>query len=629
MGAELRREQRKKELEEKRARLKALRADKKATASAPIVSAPKEDLEEQKKQKELAQLKDASNVNDLLSALELPESKPAAPEPAPAPAVESAPKEKEISKAAPAPLTLQQRVAEFDLPPKIIPTYVKGTQTVSTQLDSDNEEEQDIPMMKLPESVPDTSQTKKVSENVKFKENKEEETQEELSSIEIQRILYSQELAEFLDDATRVTQRAMLVNNKFDILASYKGETGDDQERSGHKIALQNTLTDSRWTKNRAVTSMNWSPKFPELFLASYSENTSSVQESDGVVLVWTVDNLLEKPEFVFNCQSQVLTAQFPKFQPNIILGGTYSGQLVLWDTRAKSTPVQRSPLSSIGHTHPIYCLDVVGTQNAHNLVSVSTDGTLCAWTLSNLSQPIEQLHLETPPIDGRAAKYSSPAATCLSFEEGQVNQFYIGTEEGAIYHGARHGSTRGLTERFRRAPTNKHDLTRSSDATNIDFNFSGHYAPITGLDFHKVDGNVDLSPYFLTSSLDWSVKLWNKRLTDHPVKTFQFGSSCVYDTKWSRSHPGIFATGDGDGFLNLWNIGADVEVPFIQEKVSNHSINKLAWSNDSKKILVGDATGSVFLYDVGEISTPDKEEWNRVDEVINNLPKPQEDHKV
>ena len=51
-----------------------------------------------------------------------------------------------------------------------------------------------------------------------------------------------------------------------------------------------------------------------------------------------------------------------------------------------------------------------------------------------------EQIHLQTPPIDGRSAKYSSPAATCLAFEEGQVNQFYIGTEEGAVYHGARHG---------------------------------------------------------------------------------------------------------------------------------------------------------------------------------------------
>lgn len=28
---------------------------------------------------------------------------------------------------------------------------------------------------------------------------------------------------------------------------------------------------------------------------------------------------------------------------------GTYSGQLVLWDTRAKSLPVQRTPLSANG----------------------------------------------------------------------------------------------------------------------------------------------------------------------------------------------------------------------------------------------------------------------------------------
>ena len=42
--------------------------------------------------------------------------------------------------------------------------------------------------------------------------------------------------------------------------------------------------------------------------------------------------------------------------------------------------------------------------------------------------------------MEGRSAKYSSPAATCLAFEEGQVNQFYVGTEEGAVYHGARHG---------------------------------------------------------------------------------------------------------------------------------------------------------------------------------------------
>ena len=48
----------------------------------------------------------------------------------------------------------------------------------------------------------------------------------------------------------------------------------------------------------------------------------------------------------------------------------------MLWDNRVqKRTPVQRSPLSASAHTHPVYCTRVVGTENAHNLISVSTDG--------------------------------------------------------------------------------------------------------------------------------------------------------------------------------------------------------------------------------------------------------------
>ena len=159
---------------------------------------------------------------------------------------------------------------------------------------------------------------------------------------------------------------------------------------------------------------------------------------------------------------------------------------------------------------------------------------------------------------------------------------------------------SRGLSERFRRSPTERRDISQSE--IDIDFNFTGHCAPITALDFHAAEGTVDFSSYFLSSSLDWSVKLWNKRITDRPVRTFQSGSACVYDTKWSTTHPGIFATADGDGMLNLWNIGNDIEVPFLQEKVSSHSLNKIAWSNDSRKILVGDATGSIHLYDVGEV---------------------------
>ena len=46
------------------------------------------------------------------------------------------------------------------------------------------------------------------------------------------------------------------------------------------------------------------------------------------------------------------MTTMFARFHPNLIVGGTYCGQIVLWDNRSnKQTPVQRTPLSAKAHT--------------------------------------------------------------------------------------------------------------------------------------------------------------------------------------------------------------------------------------------------------------------------------------
>lgn len=78
----------------------------------------------------------------------------------------------------------------------------------------------------------------------------------------------------------------------------------------------------------------------------------------------------------------------FSPFHSNLIFGGTYSGQILLWDTRSKHLPVLKTPLSAAGHTHPVYAMQMVGTQNAHNLITSSTDGMVCSWLVDMLAQP-------------------------------------------------------------------------------------------------------------------------------------------------------------------------------------------------------------------------------------------------
>jgi len=147
-----------------------------------------------------------------------------------------------------------------------------------------------------------------------------------------------------------------------------------------------------------------------------------------------------------------VTSCVFSKFHPNILLGGTYSGQIVVWDTRTnKRTPVQRTALSASSHTHPVYCLQVIGTQNANNLISISNEGKMCSWNIEMMTQPQESMDLayRTKPV----------AATRMVFPGVEVNNFIIGSEEGQAYSGSRHGNKAGIQD-----------------------SYEGHFGPITGL---------------------------------------------------------------------------------------------------------------------------------------------------
>ncbi|XP_048727068.1 cytoplasmic dynein 1 intermediate chain 2-like isoform X16 [Ostrea edulis] len=615
---------RKAELERKKLKLEQMRKER-------------EEKNRQRKLKETGEEKSVQSggqaqnlraeTDELLANLGIPPATGTPAQPV-VPSASISPTPTEGVSASPTQLTSRQRaklslvkVAETNIPPRENVTYSKETQTIVVETidkeghrygdehsddtcsisslvrdeDTDSIDVHPVsPHHKMPhvEMVHPT----KTQEDLQKQEEKPSQPQKkvlELSEEEKKQILMSDDFHTFFNKTTRIVERAL--DEDIDIFVDYAGRESEDMEsdlRAGERLKLQRTFFDERWSKHRAVTSLDWSKQHPELLVASYNANEDSPNDPDGVTLIWNSRFKKTTPEFVFHCQSPVMSSCFAEFHPNLVVGGTYSGQIVLWDNRVnKRTPIQRTPLSAAAHTHPVYCINVVGTQNAHNLISVSTDGKMCSWSLDMLSQPQDSMELQHK-------QSKAVAVTSFSFLSGDVNNFVVGSEDCTVYTACRHGGKTGINEAF-----------------------EGHMGPITGIDCHSVPGQIDFSPYFLTSSFDWTLKLWS--IKDQKfLHSFEDNSDYVYDVQWSPIHPALFASVDGDGRLDLWNLNNETEVPTASVVTEGGvALNHCRWHSSGSNIAVGDDVGRIHIYDVAEnTANPKMDEWSRFVRTLQEL---------
>ncbi|WVO16714.1 hypothetical protein L204_104395 [Cryptococcus depauperatus] len=450
-----------------------------------------------------------------------------------------------------------------------------------------------------------------------LKVRSEELRMSDLTREERQAILAAPDFSCFIEESTKIVQRAL--SDGYDYIKDYTiGTDGAFDDSEGQQIKLFCAFSDERWTTGRSVTAIDWSPKFPELSVAAYNKNPAAVNDPDGIVAVWNL-HLTERPEFVFYSPSDILSVAFSPYHPTLIFGGSYSGQVLLWDTRAKHLPVLKTPLSATGHTYPIYSMKMIGTQNANSLITSSTDGLVCSWLVDMLAQPQEVLPLTMPSHN----KTDEVSITCFDFPDSETATFWVGTEEGSVYQ------------------ANRYDRVSAKAGLNTEEVYRGHAAPVTGIHFHPGTGSVDFSDIFLTSSVDWTVKLWRTRAVNStktsgtqssgktedrsvaPIHSFEEANDYIFDAKWHPHHPAMFGTVDGTGKFDLWNLNQDIEVPIVSTSVSSRAINKLAWDRSplSRKVALGSADGKVYVYDVTEkLVSPRDIEWLELQKTVQNL---------
>jgi dynein intermediate chain len=97
-----------------------------------------------------------------------------------------------------------------------------------------------------------------------------------------------------------------------------------------------------------------------------------------------------------------------------------------------------------------------------------------------------------------------------------------------------------------------------------------------------------------------------------------------VYDAKWHPLNPAVFATVDGEGHLDLWNLNHSIESPKVCLESPHHrklALNHCSWSNDGRNIVTGDSEGNLAVYSVEKsIAQPRNEDFQTFQEKVRSF---------
>ena len=128
-------------------------------------------------------------------------------------------------------------------------------------------------------------------------------------------------------------------------------------------------------------------------------------------------------------------------------------------------------------------------------------------------------------------------SVSCMDISGGVM---YVGGDDGCVYKAKMHADREG---------EHVFDTIRAHDA------------PISSLSFQPSTATTgsatsNASALYLTSSYDWTVKLWAQH-SPTTLSSFESSRDYTYDAAWHPTHPGLFVCGDSTGQLDVWRLGA------------------------------------------------------------------------
>ncbi|KAG2497783.1 hypothetical protein HYH03_004055 [Edaphochlamys debaryana] len=313
-----------------------------------------------------------------------------------------------------------------------------------------------------------------------------------------------------------------------------------------------------------------------------------------------------------------LMSCAFHPAHPALIAGGTFNGEVYVWDLSQEGDPQRgRSDvLLDARHTEPVIAVTwqynlsdaaKYGTKDkSYRLVTLGADGRVLTWMWHKLEAPVYgyQLLYPQPGIDRkfvwggacmafqrepRGVSQQSESKGNAAVHGGEMaGTFLVGTEGGKIfkcYNDVNDASQKDFAKQLEKAE-------RVEMRTPVrEANYTPHAGAVFG---------VDCSPFqrelFLSCSTDGSVRLYSS-LRMQPLLHLEPTASYLFAVQFSPFRPMVFAAAGGDGFVYMYDLmrSQDVIRPVLTLDTNGMRKPVYAMAFNPRKhdvFATGDATG-------------------------------------
>ncbi|KAK6099299.1 hypothetical protein MT418_000733 [Batrachochytrium dendrobatidis] len=499
-----------------------------------------------------------------------------------------------------------------------------------------------------------------------------------------ERILQSVEMDNFLRNVAVRFEHALQQNsivNIFENNYSCLGEEDMTLDQGIHTVLQEyQSFTDLVNSKDRCISCIDWHPQQKGVLAISCTqrmsyeekiERGSSVKSKQSLIIIWSFHDPIH-PQLILEAPEDVHAFRFNPVDPNIVVAGCTSGQIVLWDVseyqdKLKSTRkaendsigisdegkdkhvetpvVKYSVVSSIEASHRACVTDIHwlsthfelssngemvehGEYGHKQIVTSSLDGTIAFWDL-RYKKDWKSLDLAWRPflrvslssLDSTFDYSLTRVSICTTVvdkpKSGDVSSHDTPPSAGKEKEKA--ASQKLWTSKFY-CVTEEGDVIYSDwiaekateeKVSRVEFAFSSHFGPASDLQ------RSPFCPDILLSVGGWSFSLWKEKLTLGPILASAPASTYLISGCWSPTRPGVFYIGRADGVLEVWDLLDTSHAPSMIQTVTSTAISYMQIyqyggrsGNGQQYLAVGDDAGTLHILEISKnLQRPSKNE--------------------